>query len=260
MSSSHCPRGPIPALAEVPPAGRLIMLCAIAATAVLFSACAQFGAKKQAAPPTPSVSVSRPAPSARPHAPDPMARSAPASQLTVAVLEPGDYPAGQKQRKDTLVRLAGNEALTRTNVEYYMELQEAELRRRLTAGTEVPVKLQGESIAIGPVNNAFASDSVHLANATRTMLDTIVPVFNEYVKTLITVHSYSDSSGDADYNQALSQRRALAVAHYLVKLGVAGKRIAVVGHGDTDPVASNATPKGRAQNRRIVLELQPLVR
>lgn len=236
------------------------MLCAIPATAVLLSACALFGTKKQSAPPAPSAATARPAPSARPRAPATVARPDPASRLTVALLDPGNYMTGQRQRKDTLVRLAGNKALTRNNVEYYMEIQEAELRRRLTAGTDVTVEMQGESIAIGPVNNAFASDSAHLESATRAMLDTIAPVFNEYVKTLITVHSYSDSSGEAGYNQALSQRRALAVARYLIELGVAGKRIAVVGHGDTDPVASNATPKGRAQNRRIVIDLQPLVR
>ncbi len=176
------------------------------------------------------------------------------------MLDPAHYEAGQKQRKDALVRRAGKNALNRDNVDYYMELQEAELRRRLAAGTDVPVKVGDDSITIGPVDGAFSSDSTQLASPARTWLDSMVPVFKEYEKTLITVHGYSDSSGDPDYNQALSQRRAMAVARYLVKLGVAGKRIAVVGHGAADPVASNATKLGRARNRRIVIELQPLVR
>jgi len=270
MTTSSLRRSPrpYPAPATGRAVRRSIILSAILASALSLPACTIFSAKKQ---PAPTVPASSPTPSARTQT---SATSAPPERTkqetiarpkrpppdTVALLDPGNYVAGQDRLKDTLVKLAGNKALTLDNVGYYTEVQEAELRRRLTGGTSITVSKRGESIVIGPIADGFAKDSARLADAICTILDTVAPVFNEYVKTLITIHSYTDSSGNASYNQELSQRRALAVARYLIKLGVSSRRIAVVGHGDADPVAANATQKGRAQNRRIVIELQPLVR
>jgi len=174
----------------------------------------------------------------------------------VAVLDPGDYKAGLKRRLDALLDREGS-ALGAADVGYYMEVQEAELKR-LTAGTGVSVRRRGKTLQIGPWNRAFASGSVQPAAATRKMLAAIVPMLKEYNRTLITVHCYTDSRGAAAFNRTLSRRRALAVAHRLIEAGVAAGRIVVVGHGESDPVASNATARGRARNRRIALELQPL--
>jgi OmpA-OmpF porin, OOP family len=70
--------------------------------------------------------------------------------------------------------------------------------------------------------------------------------------TLLRVEQHSDSQGDTRANQALSERRALAVARSLVARGVDCKRLLPVGFGETKPVADNGTPEGRAQNRRTV--------
>ena len=69
---------------------------------------------------------------------------------------------------------------------------------------------------------------------------------------LMRVEVHSDSQGNADYNQALSEKRALAVARALVGKGVDCKRLIPVGFGDSKPVAPNDTADGRAQNRRTV--------
>jgi len=68
---------------------------------------------------------------------------------------------------------------------------------------------------------------------------------------LLRIESHTDKSGDADYDQNLSQKRAMAVCSRLVKLGVDCKRLVAVGFGDTKPVADNATMAGRAKNQRI---------
>ena len=60
------------------------------------------------------------------------------------------------------------------------------------------------------------------------------------------------------HNFDLSQRRALAVANYLSGQGVDSRRFAVTGFGKTRPIASNATAAGRAQNRRVEIQLSPL--
>lgn len=67
----------------------------------------------------------------------------------------------------------------------------------------------------------------------------------------ITVIGYTDSTGDAKYNLGLSERRAQAVRDYLVSLGVPADKMRVLGRGENDPIASNDTKEGRAQNRRV---------
>jgi outer membrane protein OmpA-like peptidoglycan-associated protein len=76
-------------------------------------------------------------------------------------------------------------------------------------------------------------------------------VFNEYRDTTIVVQGHTDSKGTAAYNQRLSDRRADAVSGYLEDLGVRGSRIDAIGHGESNPKASNNTASGRQQNRRV---------
>lgn len=76
----------------------------------------------------------------------------------------------------------------------------------------------------------------------------------------ITLTGYTDSVGAEDYNQKLSERRANAVRDYLVDdLGVQAGNITVIGKGEADPVASNATREGRAQNRRVEMDVKAVV-
>ncbi len=83
-------------------------------------------------------------------------------------------------------------------------------------------------------------------------------VLQKYNQTLVDVYGHTDSSGDDQYNFDLSQRRALAVANYLSAQGVDSRRFAVTGFGETKPIASNATAAGKAQNRRVEIQLSPL--
>ncbi len=69
----------------------------------------------------------------------------------------------------------------------------------------------------------------------------------------LEVQGHTDNVGKPELNQALSQRRAEAVARYLIRRGVAPDALLARGYGDSQPVADNATPEGRAQNRRVVL-------
>jgi outer membrane protein OmpA-like peptidoglycan-associated protein len=67
----------------------------------------------------------------------------------------------------------------------------------------------------------------------------------------LIIEGYTDSTGSEEYNQELSQRRAQAVAEVLAGQGIPASRYQVVGKGQAFPVASNATPAGRQQNRRV---------
>lgn len=72
----------------------------------------------------------------------------------------------------------------------------------------------------------------------------------------ITVTGHTDSAGSKQLNQGLSERRAEAVKTYLVSQGLDGSRIDTRGAGDTQPVASNKTAEGRAQNRRVEIDIK----
>jgi outer membrane protein OmpA-like peptidoglycan-associated protein len=74
-------------------------------------------------------------------------------------------------------------------------------------------------------------------------------------ETLVGVEGHTDSSGDNVFNQTLSERRAQAVADYLVAAGFSSHRISAVGHGETQPVADNETSGGRALNRRVEITI-----
>ena len=73
----------------------------------------------------------------------------------------------------------------------------------------------------------------------------------KYPDTDIQIIGHTDSKGSDEYNQGLSQRRSSAVATYLSGQGITSSRLSTKGMGETDPVASNETEDGRAQNRRV---------
>ena len=74
----------------------------------------------------------------------------------------------------------------------------------------------------------------------------------------IVITGYTDSSGAAEYNQSLSEKRAQSVASYLTGNGVPEKVISTAGKGEQDPVASNTTNEGRAKNRRVEIDISAL--
>ena len=73
-------------------------------------------------------------------------------------------------------------------------------------------------------------------------------------KALLTINGYTDNTGSNWYNKLLSKRRAVAVKNYLTKKGVKQHSMKTVGHGKKDPAATNSTPEGRAENRRVILQ------
>jgi len=99
----------------------------------------------------------------------------------------------------------------------------------------------------------FAFDSAKLTPQGMEQLDEVAARLTELKFVSGTVTGFTDNIGSAAYNQKLSERRAQAVADYLESKGIAPGRLAVSGRGMADPIASNATREGRAQNRRVTL-------
>ena len=89
----------------------------------------------------------------------------------------------------------------------------------------------------------------------------VATFMNQYENTQVVVVGHTDSRGSASYNQALSQRRAAAVAAVLIREhGISASRVASRGAGESSPIASNDTKEGRAQNRRVVGEVSAQIK
>lgn len=131
-------------------------------------------------------------------------------------------------------------------------------------GDEV-VALTDVSVSKVTINNVeFAFDSAELSPAYKAELDSASAFLKPHRALLrqgletLNVVGYTDSRGSEAYNRKLSQRRAQAVADYLVQQDPSRAAfIRVIGRGEADPIASNTTEEGRRQNRRVVLEVIP---
>jgi outer membrane protein OmpA-like peptidoglycan-associated protein len=85
------------------------------------------------------------------------------------------------------------------------------------------------------------------------ILDKAVGLLDKQEKVVVEVAGHTDSVGTEEYNQKLSERRAIAVKDYLESKGITATRLSAVGYGEAQPVASNDTDAGRALNRRVEL-------
>lgn len=170
----------------------------------------------------------------------------------VGALIPGDHHA-----RNALIGAAVGGA-TAAGYGYYADKQEAQLRQQM-AGTGVEVQRQGDNITlVMPGNITFATDSADISSSFYAPLNNLANSFKQYDQNSIEIVGYTDSTGSRDHNIVLSQRRAQSVANYLTSQGVSAARLTTRGAGPDQPVASNATADGRAQNRRVEVNLRPL--
>jgi outer membrane protein OmpA-like peptidoglycan-associated protein len=153
---------------------------------------------------------------------------------------------------------AGIGALAGGGVGVYMDNQEAKLRQRL-ARSGVSVTRQGDDIILNmPSNITFDTDRSDIRPQFYDTLNSVALVLNEFNRTHVEVYGHTDSDGSDSYNYDLSQRRANSVAQYLSSQQVNPARLGVQGMGESRPIASNATPDGKALNRRVEIVIAPM--
>ncbi|HLQ02086.1 MAG TPA: OmpA family protein [Burkholderiales bacterium] len=163
-----------------------------------------------------------------------------------------------KDRRQRALIGAGVGALAGGAVGAYMDKQENELRAQMR-DSGVTVTRKGEDIVLNmPGNITFRTGSADLNAQFFKVLDGVASVARKYDKTIIEIAGHTDNVGGADYNRQLSQRRASAVAQYLVSRGVTEPRVITAAGGEDHPIASNSTEQGRAANRRVEVTLAPL--
>ena len=138
-----------------------------------------------------------------------------------------------------------------------LDRQAAELRNSLNSN--ISVTNTGEYLIVNmPQDLLFAVDSAALRPDQRRHQNTVAATQLKYPTSRIEVIGHTDNTGEAAYNQDLSQRRAVAVAQVLRDGGVPAGRIVSYGRGEDQPIASNLTPEGRALNRRVEIIIRPV--
>ena len=161
------------------------------------------------------------------------------------------------ERKQRAVRSALIGAGLGAAIGNELDKQVAELQRDMN-NNDVIIQNTGDRLIVTlPQDILFAVDSTHITSSLRSDLSVLAQNLINYPNSTIQIIGHTDNTGSADYNQSLSTERALAVSSILQQNGVPQFRIQSTGRGESQPIASNLTPEGRAQNRRVDVVILP---
>ena len=138
-----------------------------------------------------------------------------------------------------------------------LDKQEAALRESLSSKDTTIRNTGSELIVTLPEGITFDTDSTYVRNDFRPEINKIADNLRQYSDTTVDVIGHTDSSGSAEYNQALSTDRAYSVTDILTGQGVSDSRIVSYGRGETTPIASNDDEFGKSKNRRVEIVIRP---
>ena len=131
----------------------------------------------------------------------------------------------------------------------------AELKASFSASSRIPASEQTGEMWFDFDRFQFETNSAVLKPESFAQLTNIAAILKTYPAVHVKIGGYTDSSGDAAANLALSQNRAESVMQELNKLGISPDRLSSEGYGGEHPVADNATEAGRTQNRRVAIRV-----
>nr|WP_315151135.1 OmpA family protein [uncultured Flavobacterium sp.] len=131
-----------------------------------------------------------------------------------------------------------------------MDKQAREISQSLP-GADVKRVGEGIHLTLKEDSILFDTGKATLTDKAKTNLDKLIPVFTEYSDTNIEIYGYTDSTGSPAFNLTLSEKRAESVKNYLISKGLVASRFKTTGLGIEQPIATNDTPEGRSQNRRV---------
>lgn len=138
-----------------------------------------------------------------------------------------------------------------------LDAQARDLRGSLS-NDQILIENTGQSLIVTmPEGILFDIDSAAIRAGLQSDLRALARNLNQYPNTDVQVLGHTDNTGSAAYNQDLSLRRAQAVAGVLLEAAVSPSRVSSIGRGEGEPIASNLTPEGRRQNRRVEVIIRP---
>lgn len=176
----------------------------------------------------------------------------------------GAILGNQSNSKNGKVVGAAVGALTGAAVGHYMDKQQQKLEQQLAAerhNSDITLtRIDEDTIRLDVSSEAsFDVNSARIQADFRNSLNKMSSIIGEYQKTAVHVVGHTDSTGSAQYNQSLSEKRAGAVGRYLSTSGVKRSRLRMVGHGEARPIATNSSSQGRSKNRRVEIFLKAIV-
>ncbi|GAB4373069.1 MAG: hypothetical protein Kow00128_22350 [Deltaproteobacteria bacterium] len=137
----------------------------------------------------------------------------------------------------------------------YLDRMGGEIRAKFP---DAHVEREGEILDFRlPSDLVFDSGQSEVKPSARASVAEIAGILKKFPGTLVTVEGHTDSTGDPEFNQALSEKRARGVFDLLAREGISPLRISIRGYGEKAPVADNGTPEGRRKNRRVELKFRP---
>lgn len=147
----------------------------------------------------------------------------------------------------------------------YMEQQRRDFEKLLApeiaSGAIRVEKLPNDRLLVGMTGEtAFEVDSDQIQPGFYSTMDKISGVVNKYGKTQLAIAGHTDSTGSAEHNQELSERRAESVKEYLLADNVYPARLSSTGYGKNRPIASNDTEGGKRRNRRVDITIIPVTK
>lgn len=116
--------------------------------------------------------------------------------------------------------------------------------------TDAGIKFTFSSEILFPTNSSYLNEE-----SKKRLADLSKVILGKESNRQLLIEGHSDKTGTAQYNQWLSEKRAVSVKTYLVSMGIDGQRIKTAGLGDTRPIADNKTKEGRLKNRRVEITL-----
>ena len=131
-----------------------------------------------------------------------------------------------------------------------MDKQAKDIKEALP-GAQVERVNEGIKITLSENTVNFDFNSAALTTVSKSNLDKLAGVMVQYPDTNINIYGHTDNKGTAQVNQKISENRANSVKNYLISKGIASSRMITMGRGFSEPIASNDTDAGRAQNRRV---------
>ncbi|MGH8771156.1 MAG: OmpA family protein [Pyrinomonadaceae bacterium] len=169
----------------------------------------------------------------------------------------------KKKGKGALIGAVGG-GLAGAGVGYYMDQQKQDLEKVLAAerqnGSIQVEKMPDHTLKVTMTNQtAFDVNSDVIKPGFHSTVDKMAEVMNKYGKTTLSIVGHTDSTGSAQHNQDLSERRAQAVQQAFLQRGVIQERLSTAGRGESEPRASNSTDAGKQMNRRVEIVVEPVV-
>ena len=137
------------------------------------------------------------------------------------------------------------------------EAAEAQAKRLEQELAELKAKKTDRGFVLTLGDVLFVTGKADLMSGAQRTIDQLAGFLNKYPTKKVSVEGHTDSVGSEDYNFALSQRRADSVRSAIMARGISSDRISAKGLGELYPVASNDTPAGRQQNRRVEILILP---